>query len=229
MICSVVRVVHASRAKEPPMFCPRCGSRQLDHATYCSECGARLSGGSDSHMASGPLPRNAASAPPSPFEKVLLGISGIVGGYLAINLLCVILGRIERVVEGMAPYGVSAVVTASIILYVLALSMFLFLSLLSCCALALLVTERQSQRWWKGLRRSLTAATAISAFVLLLSWFFFDSPSLSNSFDGTMYLVFGLLGGWTEEQLLLLLVAGFSAVASIVSHAGSTGRSATFS
>ena len=229
MICSVVRVVHASRAKEPPMFCPRCGSRQLDHATYCSECGARLSGGSDSHMASGPLPRNAASAPPSPFEKVLLGISGIVGGYLAINLLCVILGRIERVVEGMAPYGVSAVVTASIILYVLALSMFLFLSLLSCCALALLVTERQSQRWWKGLRRSLTAATAISAFVLLLSWFFFDGPSLSNSFDGTMYFVFGLLGGWTEEQLLLLLVAGFSAAASIVSHAGSTGRSATFS
>lgn len=229
MICSVVRVVHASRAKEPPMFCPRCGSRQLDHATYCSECGARLSGGSDSHMASGPLPRNAASAPPSPFEKVLLGISGIVGEYLAINLLCVILGRIERVVEGMAPYGVSAVVTASIILYVLALSMFLFLSLLSCCALALLVTERQSQRWWKGLRRNLTAATAIAAFVLLLSWFFFDSPSLSNSFDGTMYFVIGLLGAWTEEQLLLLLVAGFSAVASIVSHAGSTGRSATFS
>lgn len=207
MICSAVRVVHASRAKEPPMFCPRCGSRQLDHAAYCSECGARLSGDPDSHMASGPLPRNdAASVSPSPFEKVLLGISGIVGGYLAINLLSVILGRIERVVEGMAPYGVSAVVTASIILYVLALSMFLFLSILSCCALLLLVTERQPQRWWKGLRRSLTAATAISAFVLLLSWFFFDSPSLSNSFDGTMYFVFGLLGSWTEEQLLLLLV-----------------------
>ena len=211
------------------MFCPRCGSRQLDHATYCSECGARLSGGSDSHMASGPLPRNAASAPPSPFEKVLLGISGIVGGYLAINLLSVILGRIERVVEGMSPYGVSAVVTASIILYVLVMSMFLFLSLLSCCALALLVTEQQPQRWWKGLRRNLTAATAIFAFVLLLSWFFFDSPSLSNSFDGAMCFVFGLLGAWTEEQLLLLLVAGFSAAASIVSHAGSTGRSAMLS
>ncbi|HIY79653.1 MAG TPA: zinc ribbon domain-containing protein [Candidatus Olsenella excrementavium] len=211
------------------MFCPRCGSNQLDHATYCSKCGARLSGGSDSHVTSSPLPKNAPPSSSSPFEKVLLGISTLVCGYLAINLLGVILGRMERVIEGMALYGISAVVMGSIILYVLALGTLLLLIIIAGCSLALLISDQQQLRWWESLRRSVSAATVIFVSVLVLSRFFFDSPSLSNDFHGTMYLVFGLLGGWTEEQLLFLLAAGFSAVGTIVSHAGNDSRSVTLS
>lgn len=219
------------------MYCPHCGSRQNDSAAYCSECGTRLS--TKPVPAVPPVPKvnpvpNVPPAPVPPYgvvgsptlvEKALLGVDVVVCAFLALSFLLVLIDQTEGVVDRISLYSNSASMMGAAFFAFFSIAVIaLPVSIAEAAGQICLTAGQPAQKAWGRLKGDTVATILSFILIFLMSEFVFDDPSFSSrDIGGPLYFVFGLLGSWMEDQMLMIvLVCGLS-IAAVVLHESSSG------
>lgn len=101
------------------MFCPKCGTQNPDGATFCSNCGARLTAEAVPASPSAPSPAPGStgkSAPLAAFLNLFFGLGYLYLGYqkvlgvpaIAFVLLCIVI----YAVLGLFTIGLASLILA---------------------------------------------------------------------------------------------------------------------
>lgn len=205
------------------MFCPNCGVQIPDQVAFCPKCGARLSKGNRivARMTCQPVKTDGLTDPLGGLPliiKVLMAAETVLSMLVFLDGFMRFFDRGEDIVDFMSLYGVSAVISGSVLFF---LAVMVPLMILIFLAVGGIIAFIPHSGWGIKAHRNMAYCGAI-ILVLCLFCGGFGEDILENlfgslsSYDGPALAVSAYLTGWVEEQMGILLLVGAIPIATAV-------------